>query len=54
MTAGAYAWADDMLKVKSVRRRFRDNFGGDAINPARSEVLATGSGMALTIANGTA
>ena len=54
MIPGGYDWADDMLKVKSMRRRFRDNFGGDVINPTRWEVLATGGGMTLTIANGSA
>jgi hypothetical protein len=54
MIPGGYDWADDMLKVKSMRRRFRDSFGGDAIHPTRWEVLSTGSGMLITIANGTA
>ena len=54
MIPGGYDWADDMLKVKSMRRRLRDNFAGDVINPTRWEVLATGSGMTLTLANGSA
>jgi hypothetical protein len=54
MIPGGYDWADDTLKVKSMRRRFRDNFAGDVINPTRWEVLSTGSGMTLSAANGTA
>lgn len=53
MTAGAYDWTDDMLKIKSMQKKFRDSFNGTEINPARWDVAATGSGMALAVADGT-
>jgi hypothetical protein len=53
MTAGAYDWTDDMLKIKSMQKNFRDSFNGTEINPARWDVAATGSGMAVTVADGT-
>ena len=42
MTAGAYDWADDMLKIKSMQKKFRDSFNGTEVNAARWEVAATG------------
>ena len=53
MIAGAYDWTDDMLKIKSMQKKFRDSFNGTEINPARWDVAATGSGMALAVADGT-
>ncbi|WP_235907832.1 ubiquitin-activating E1 FCCH domain-containing protein [Siccirubricoccus phaeus] len=53
MTAGAYDWTDDMLKIKSMQKKFRDSFNGTEINPTRWDVAASGSGMALTVADGT-
>lgn len=53
MTAGAYDWTDDMLKIKSMQKKFRDSFNGTEVNPARWEVAATGSGMTATVADGT-
>jgi hypothetical protein len=53
MIAGAYDWADDMLKIKSMQKKFRDSFNGTEINPARWDVAASGSGMALAVADGT-
>lgn len=50
--AGAHDWADDMLKIKSMQKKFRDSFNGAEINPARWEVAATG-GMAAAVADGT-
>ena len=35
MIAGAYDWTDDMLKIKSMQKKFRDSFNGTEINPAR-------------------
>jgi hypothetical protein len=52
MTAGAYDWTDDMLKIKSMQKKFRDSFNGTEINPARWDVAAHGSGMDLTVADG--
>ena len=53
MIAGAYDWTDDMLKIKSMQKKFRDSFNGTEINPARWDIAASGSGMALTVADGT-
>ena len=53
MIAGAYDWTDDMLKIKSMQKKFRDSFNGTEINPARWDVAASGSGMALAVADGT-
>lgn len=53
MTAGAYDWTDDMLKIKSMQKKFRDSFNGTEINPARWDVAASGSGMVLAVADGT-
>lgn len=53
MTAGAYDWTDDMLKIKSMQKKFRDSFNGTALNAARWEVSSIGSGMAMTVADGT-
>jgi hypothetical protein len=52
MIAGAYDWTDDMLKIKSMQKKFRDSFNGTEINPARWDVAASGSGMDLTVADG--
>jgi len=52
MTAGAYDWADDMLKIKSMQKKFRDSFNGTEINASRWEVAATGGGIAATVADG--
>ena len=48
MIAGAYDWTDDMLKIKSMQKKFRDSFNGTEINPARWEVAATGGGITLS------
>jgi hypothetical protein len=53
MIAGAYDWTDDMLKIKSMQKKFRDSFNGTEINSTRWDVAATGSGMALAVADGT-
>lgn len=53
MTAGAYDWADDMLKIKSMQKKFRDSFNGTEVNPARWELASAGSGMTATVADGT-
>ncbi len=52
MIAGAYDWTDDMLKIKSMQKKFRDSFNGTEINPTRWDVAASGSAMALTVADG--
>ncbi|MBU8541944.1 hypothetical protein ACFOD3_29375, partial [Falsiroseomonas tokyonensis] len=52
MIAGAYDWTDDMLKVKSMQKKFRDSFNGTEINPARWEIAATGGGITHTVADG--
>jgi hypothetical protein len=54
MIPGAYDWTEDMLRVKSMRRRFRDSFVGNALDERRWELLSRGSGMALAVADGTA
>jgi hypothetical protein len=60
MTAGAYDPVEDMLKVKSVQRKWRDSFTGSDLNPGKwtSEIgpgasLSVGGGV-LTMASGTA
>jgi hypothetical protein len=60
MTAGAYDPVEDMLKVKSVQRKWRDSFTGSDLNPGKwtSEIgpgasIAVGGGV-LTMASGTA
>lgn len=56
----AYNPVDDMLKVCSMQKKFRDSFGGSAVNPAKWDtVLGTGqtavvSAGVLTLASGTA
>lgn len=52
MTAGAYDWADDMLKIKSMQKKFRDSFNGTAVDAARWDVAATAGGIALAVADG--
>jgi len=52
MTAGAYDWSDDMLKIKSMQKKFRDSFNGTAVDAARWEVAATGGSIALSVADG--
>jgi hypothetical protein len=52
MIAGAYDWTDDMLKIKSMQKKFRDSFYGTEINPARWEIAATGGGITHTVADG--
>ena len=52
MIAGAYDWTDDMLKIKSMQKKFRDSFNGTEINPARWEIADTGGGIAHTVADG--
>ena len=48
MIAGAYDWTDDMLKIKSMQKKFRDSFNGTEINPARWEIAATGGDVIVT------
>jgi hypothetical protein len=52
MIAGAYDWTDDMLKIKSMQKKFRDSFNGTEINPARWEIAATGGGITHAVADG--
>ena len=52
MIAGAYDWTDDMLKIKSMQKKFRDSFNGTEINPARWEIAATGGGITHIVADG--
>jgi hypothetical protein len=51
MTAGAYDPVEDMLKVKSVQKKWRDSFTGAELNPGRwtSQI---GSGAAISVATG--
>ncbi len=44
MIAGAYDWTDDMLKIKSMQKKFRDSFNGTEINSARWDVAAISTG----------
>lgn len=53
MTAGAYDRADDMLKIKSMQKKFRDSFNGQEVNASRWDVAASGGGMAVSVADGT-
>lgn len=52
MTAGAYDRADDMLKIKSMQKKFRDSFNGTEINASRWEVASAGGGMSLSVTDG--
>ncbi len=52
MTAGAYDWTDDMLKIKSMQKKFRDSFNGTEINPPRWEINSTGGGIIHSVADG--
>lgn len=51
MTAGAYDPVEDMLKVKSVQKKWRDSFTGADLNPGRwtSQI---GSGATISVASG--
>ncbi|WP_027285915.1 ubiquitin-activating E1 FCCH domain-containing protein [Rubritepida flocculans] len=54
MIPGAYDWSEDMLRMTSLRRRFRDSFVGTTLDERRWEVLTRGSGMTLSLADGSA
>ena len=51
MTAGAYDPVEDMLKVKSVQKKWRDSFTGAELNPGRW-TSQTGSGAAISVGSG--
>lgn len=48
----AYDSADDMLKIKSMQRKFRDSFTGASVDAAKWDTV-TGAGATLTVASGT-
>ena len=52
LPAQAYDPVDDMLKVKSMQKKFRDSFGGSVIDTAKWDVVI-GSGMTAGVASGT-
>lgn len=52
MIAGGYDPVEDMLKVKSVQKKWRDTFNGPALDPARWDLAVTGTGMAVSQGNG--
>ena len=47
-----YDAVDDMVKVKSVQKKFRDSFGGAALNSAKWD-STIGSGGSVTVSSGT-
>lgn len=51
MMAGAYDPVEDMLKVKSVQKKWRDGFTGGALNPGKWSSL-TGAGGSITVGAG--
>jgi hypothetical protein len=51
MTAGAYDPVEDMLKVKSVQKKWRDSFAGAELNPGRW-TNQVGSGATISVATG--
>ncbi len=53
MIAGGYDPIEDMLKVKSVQKKWRDTFNGPALDLGRWDLAVTGSGMAVSEGNGT-
>lgn len=50
-TSNAYDAADDMLKIKSMQKKFRDSFGGTEVSAAKWETVL-GSGMTATVSGG--
>lgn len=46
-----YDVADDMLKVKSVQKKFRDSFSGSALDTDKWSVESLGAGMAISVAD---
>ena len=53
MIAGAYDWTDDMLKIKSMQKKFRDSFNGTEVGQSRWEISSTGVGMVVAVSDGT-
>jgi hypothetical protein len=51
MTAGGYDPIEDMLKVKSVQKKWRDSFNGSEVNPGKW-TQQIGSGASLGVAGG--
>lgn len=47
----AYDSADDMMKIKSMQKKFRDSFGGSAIDTEKW-VSSIGTGMVATVSSG--
>ena len=47
----AYDTVDDMIKVKSMQKKFRDSFSGAAVNPAIWDVVV-GAGMSAGVSGG--
>jgi hypothetical protein len=47
----AYDKADDMFKIKSLQKKWRADFNGSVLNAGKWEVLQTGSGHTITVAN---
>lgn len=53
MIAGGYDPIEDMLKVKSLQKKWRDTFNGTTLDTSRWDLTVTGSGMAVSEGNGT-
>ena len=51
MTAAGYDPIEDMLKVKSVQKKWRDSFNGSEVNPGKW-TQQIGSGASLGVAGG--
>lgn len=49
----AYDPADDMLKMKSVQKKFRDSFPGPGLDLTKWDVLTNVGGMTVTVSGGT-
>lgn len=48
----AYDPADDMFKIKSLQKKWRDSFPGAALDSAKWDLLQTGSGHTVTVTGG--
>jgi hypothetical protein len=48
----AYDLADDMLKVKSLQKKWRSDFAGSSLNTNKWEVVQQGAGHTITVSGG--
>ncbi|MFM1991274.1 MAG: hypothetical protein RJA99_4231 [Pseudomonadota bacterium] len=52
VVAAGYDAGDDMMKVKSVQKKYRDSFSGAVLDPARWD-SSVGTGGSITVSGGT-